>query len=79
MDISNSSKEDALPLATTDTTMPPSYTSSNHINLLLPPIIVATGNIAMGATTDKLHKQNRSQGQGTHTTTGCVPMDHTPG
>jgi hypothetical protein len=59
MDISNSSEEDAQPLATIDTTMPPGCASSNHINLLSPPIIVVTGNIATGATTDRLRKQNR--------------------
>jgi hypothetical protein len=59
MDISTSSKENAPPLATTDTTMPLGCTSSDIINVLSPPIIVATGNITTGATTDKLHKQNR--------------------
>ncbi len=59
MDISTSSKEVTPPLATMDTTMPLGCTSSNSINLLSPPIIVATGNIATGATTDKLRKQNR--------------------
>jgi hypothetical protein len=59
MDISTSSEEDAPPLATTDTRMPLGCTSSNSINLLSPPITVATGNIATGAITDKLRKQNR--------------------
>ncbi len=41
MDISTSSEENAPPLATTDTTMPLGCASSNIINLLSPPIIVA--------------------------------------
>jgi hypothetical protein len=59
MDISTSSKEDAPPLATMDTAMPLGCASSDSINLLSPPIIVATGNITTGSTTGKLRKQNR--------------------
>jgi hypothetical protein len=59
MEISNSSKEDAPPSATMDTTMHTCSASSKPINLLSPPKIVATGNIATGAKTDTLCKQNR--------------------
>jgi hypothetical protein len=59
MEISNSSKEDALPLVRMDTSMPTCSASSKPINLLSPPKIVATGNITTGATTDTLCKQNR--------------------
>jgi hypothetical protein len=59
MDISDSSDEDAPPSLTMNTTTPTHSAINKPINLLSPPIIVATGNIATLATTDTLCKQNR--------------------
>ena len=59
MESSNSSDEDAPPSSTTNTTTPTCSAINKPINLLSPPIIMATGNIATLATTDTLCKQNR--------------------